>query len=376
MQSQISRRRFLELITKTAVVATVLPAFPAIAKPLTEPTLKQSKIRKALVDSERFKSIAGLPDGDGGAFFFTSKWRPTADISMFVKMPYEKISKYLSLGTKTELSILYPGAGVHIAPLELALRLMRMNPSISKSNYVYTEIADKAIELFSATFEDINSKDLAIVGRNINYVSFLDVLKRAIHELNDRLFKPNGWWEDNSPLIRSEVAFILNAFGKKIEVIYGMGMSEPSDHPYFKAEYAKSSDIILFHDSFSLHSDLLGALKYVLMSDLIVDKPKVIIFDDFVFEERKAGKPKYGYDVLPGEVIRIPGSWGCRFDGAIVYLPDVEALHTIRSDPAKRAEFQKQLDGLVVDKKALNLEGHHYDGYEFDEKHPFKYSDY
>lgn len=131
------------------------------------------------------------------------------------------------LSGKHELTILYPGAGEHLSPLEFVMRLADGSPDLSKVRLIYTEIC-------GACYDRID-KDV-------------EAVMQTVHGLGDLSVEIK---EDCNPGKEKTIRFsYTTSSGRKVQVELLFAMERGGeDGAYYRSEYFQSADILLSHDS-------------------------------------------------------------------------------------------------------------------------------
>lgn len=240
-----------------------------------------------------------------------------ASVGVFEELPYQRIAKHLRVHDRDEVTVLYPGAGDHLSPLEMAIGLSRLRGHSLRTNFIYTEVQDEKPQEFAELVDLLNPFDIRITGR------------REVPQSKGK-----------------DVEFDLSVLQRDVRVIYRMNRSDVSqgDHSYFREEDCVNADVVLFHDSFVYKPEVPTALLYCLEKNRENPKPQVFIFED-IAHVTQGENSLDSYDVLPGKVFVEGGEYGCPapyLGGAVVYFPDKEALKERLPQP----DFKEQVKRL------------------------------
>lgn len=239
-------------------------------------------------------------------------------IDVFAQLPYEEISRRLNLDGKNDAQVLYPGAGSHIAPLEVGVGLQGVNSGLDVVRFLYTEVRNETLANFEEAIKLINDFGVEIVDKKT------------------KAFEKG-----------KEVDYEMSAFGRRIDVRYLMDRSntEQGDHPYFRRQDAVDSDITLFHDSLFYHPDVAKAVFYAMKHGTESNKPKAIIFDDFARVSQGLDSLD-AYDMLPGDAFLVGGKYACPatgFRGAVLFFPEKDEVKGIMAEPDKTTALEDKL---------------------------------
>src|SRR3989344_5867505 len=202
-------------------------------------------------------------------------------------LPFASISERLGLAYRGRVVILYPGAGLHYAMLDVGRGLAERVPPLS-ADFIFTEYVEsrESYDLFPQRFRE--------------YMVLIPQYIRIVGE-HETLYLDKG----------KETTFMLDAFGHRMTLMYAINMSlDGIDHSYFKRQYAEDSDILVSHDSFE--EGLPVAIeKFCLWAALAdAERQRAIIFEDFARVTEGKNDPEI-YTRLPGEVLLVEGDYGC-----------------------------------------------------------------
>lgn len=240
-------------------------------------------------------------------------------IETFQGLPYKHVAEYLQLSQRDEVTILYPGAGSHLSPLEIAVQLAKQTPTPPRFTFIFTEVQEEKAEEFEE-----------LVGR----------MRRFGVEITRKRGVPQTKGKD--------IHFQLSGFGSGIEIVYRINRSDKSEgnHPYFRREDFNRADIILFHDSFFSSGEIIPNLFYCLNRSVELSRRQVFIFEDTFytnsFDLPAPSDDERGYDILPGTVHLTRGEFGCFASGyadAVTYFPDKDGLKKRLQDPRFEEEI-------------------------------------
>lgn len=190
---------------------------------------------------------------------------------------------------KKEITVLYPGGGSHLAPLEFALRLFASGKSSAETvRFIYTDINAEAYEKTAALLEKLEEAGMLTVSGK------------------DSVNKSKG--------VEKSVSCALQTAGgpKKIELVYAVNRSEPErgDNDYYKQTYADQADVIISHDSSDEFrtSYFLGSFLLSLKNSPD-QKPRFLFVEDDNNEQLHTR-----WDLLPGRYQPVDQPYGCSAD--------------------------------------------------------------
>lgn len=196
------------------------------------------------LNSERFQE-------DGDLFNLPSVWTNLESsyssvgglnmkFSWFSRFPVDKFLEHIC--HKDSVTILYPGAGDDISPLQLSPMLQEAG--VSDINFIYTEIVDEAEQYFHSELKTLQKKGLVT---NIS-VERVDYPELELGEYAKGLRTDEDYFagQTHSSIAHTtEFEFIIE--GEYLtKVMYAVNMSGEN---YFREEDAQVSDIILTYAS-------------------------------------------------------------------------------------------------------------------------------
>lgn len=132
------------------------------------------------------------------------------------------------LAGKRELTILYPGAGEHLSPIEFAMRLAGGAPNLDKVKLIYTEISQDC-------YDKIDTDVKAVVDSFPGRLSGFSVeTKENCNPGKEKMMRFSYTTPFGTP-VEIELLFALERGGE--------------DGAYYRHEYFQSADILISHDS-------------------------------------------------------------------------------------------------------------------------------
>jgi hypothetical protein len=289
------------IIAQVACAPTVKSTKPALPKPLKEDIVLISTppIPEPPPEPLIPEFYLRLKDNSGGM-------PPLRSLRFFLRMPYDKIISHLGLEKRRSIQILYPGAGVHIAPLEIGIQLQKRLPRLRSVSYIFTDVGDfsKKIEQFFVPLHP----EIAIVRKDSSRY--------------------------NKRRKRGEIKYHLNALGRNITLTLAIKMSRERDHTFFRKRYAQNSDIILFHDSHAFFHKNAAIRTISMIVRWAAEKGRnnqVVIVEKFKQFHPEPDDPKF--EDLPGSIQILKGPYGgCLTSNhdAVLYFSDGSGIQTLK----------------------------------------------
>lgn len=226
-----------------------------------------------------------LPEDDKRLFDHTEAFRDLAR-SYLQTAPPEVLKK-------REITLLYPGAGNHIAIFEVAAQILESQNQTESIHLIFTEISQKSYK------ETIDA--LAKLAQR----GFLKEIEKR-----HRSFKKSGKGEEYIHIFEYQTA---SGQKKQIKLTYALNRSEPhkGDHDYYRQSYVATSDILVSHDSSDDFKPGYFLGSFILsVKQSPSDLPKAF----FVENDVRPYITHPRWDLLPGRYVEIDQPYGCRED--------------------------------------------------------------
>lgn len=201
---------------------------------------------------------------------------------------------------KTEITILYPGAGAHAAVLHLGHAIAEGLPRIRTVNFILTDIDRASFERLKSYLERGDSR-LPVIAR------------RLVH----RSVPMNPGREER-------LSFEDDATGRGYNVVYALDRSNPESDVdpesgrilyYTKADFDRA-DVLVHHDSSNTRqvSTFLSDFM-VSLAESPADHARAIVIEDLNSSPFiKPGERRINYELLPARVFPVNSPFGCRQD--------------------------------------------------------------
>lgn len=230
------------------------------------------------------------------------------------------------LEKKGTINILYPGAGSHIAPFEIAIQLFEKQKGVEKVKFFYTDLNDEEHKLAAKTLIGLARWQKAF--KHTSYSQKID--------------------ENNPENVENKYSFEYTTQAgekKTFELIYNItqDMSRP-----FQESYGDNMDIFISHDGAISAQKSLKTFIEICANKARngVRTPHAIFFEDYETSQN-GRKPTYKLSTplekLPGKVKKLNYAYGCReddpltpgaddhfgklkYENCVMYIPDMEAL--------------------------------------------------
>lgn len=251
------------------------------------------------------------PEDDPRIFYHVPAF---ADLTMF----YRDNLLEEGLAIKDELTLLYPAAGSHLAPLEVALRLLKDFKNLRKVTFIYTEISESAHQRFANSLKRLQDRGL------------IKPLK----------IKGNKGFEEKTfpgePGKEYVHEYEVSAFGGAKQIVFRYAMNRSGEDIY-RDEYLDEADIPISHDS--LDEQTYSFNKFTNKIVASGDQRKAFFIEH-------VRNPKARYDLLPGTYRISSEAYGCHEDDpeilqeddhlgkpkgflAAMYSPDIELYRNL-----------------------------------------------
>ncbi len=304
--------RMVSRITWLVLALAAVPACataPAIAEP--PPVLAQVE-RGQVVDDLEDKLHEGLCHESARGVFDDAE--VLASIDAFCGIEGYWLSKRFSFKRDEDVTVLYPGAGAHLSPLQFA-HTLAAEENFPNLHFIYTEVIENTPQIFQDRLEKLSDYGFRFVKKE------------------EKKF-------DKGREVTLHLA-VKHPWGKKeqgFKVTYAIDRSEPDkgDHPFFRQEYADRARIIVTHD---INQEDDPALFTSYLKAVARDpEQKMIIFDDFL---RMCSGTLRSYSSLPGDISVIAKPYGCVhkpgspgveiFNCAVAYFPNGDEVRGMSS---------------------------------------------
>ncbi|OGC03569.1 hypothetical protein A2276_01495 [candidate division WOR-1 bacterium RIFOXYA12_FULL_43_27] len=241
------------------------------------------------------------------------------------------------------ISLIYPGSGSHLAPLDLLHNLIRQK-KIDRAAITYTEISEESLKNTNRLIQGLAQKGI-----------YSD-LRITTKEERDAL----------RPITKSETVFLFNYLGKKIELRFKLNMS---GFNYYNSEDLERADVWIVHDPIggapedslallSLFFQSLfrqkqrGATPLIVMENLNDDIWTFLDFvDDAIFVGDKAVIPfPYGHR---GEFISRESGIS-RYRSALAFWPKLDFW---RQFSLEEIDFIFRFSPIDIESASINFKG-------------------
>jgi hypothetical protein len=213
------------------VFAPIATIPPALCPVLAEPEKLPAEI-KNLHSGSVFKQLR-----ESCVFEPEDMWAVTANSETFSKMGelMADVPKVQDLLNKAEINVLYPGAGVHLSPLDLLFQLSRKFQNLQKINLTFTEIDPKS-------YKGID-KQVQRLDQALDTISGLQITEEAASTSADS--KPAD--PAKQPKIKTIKFNYQSQDGRPIQfqINYEYRMS---GEKYFRTQSLADADLIINHD--------------------------------------------------------------------------------------------------------------------------------
>jgi len=218
---QFGRREVLGMLGAAFALAAGGPLLEACSKPKTRrPVETYEQQMQRLIPSEWRTAAAQL---EGREHLVLSNLKAFSELGEALTAS-ERGKAFLS--GKNELTILYPGSGEHLSPLEFVMKLADGAPNLGKVKLIYTEICKDCYERID--------KDVAAVVQAVPGLGNLSVEVK----------------EDCNPGKEKTMRFsYTTSSGKRVEIELLFAFERGGeDGAYYRQEHFQSADILLSHD--------------------------------------------------------------------------------------------------------------------------------
>lgn len=187
------------------------------------------------------------------------------------------------------LTVLYPGAGRHVAPLLIAMNLIDRG-TIDQAGYFYTEIEPAYIEEIKPILQKM--QELGVIDSVV---------------INPAILFQEGFEQTINIAYR----------GKPIQITYAINRSGES---YYRLEYLAKADLVVLHDP----GNNSLSQSYDLVSQMLLQRRKFLDErDQLLLMEGKARGNEKGSPTLPLTPYRIRGPYGhCNGERGIGEITD------------------------------------------------------